>query len=157
MEVTYSCSLSTKNVATATFNTITSSIPDAVNKDISNLSIDNYPSGQNPSHDENGYLLPNATNQAIFKNQPLSWWIASLNNKSIQYRPVSNTVNWTFINSASKDIHILFDITKIIIPNKTKSIQKNEETNIITTTFEDNDCILMTSSRKDMFSLPRNS
>ena len=155
MEVTYSCTLSTKNVATATFNTITNSTPDTVNKNISNLSIDNYPSGQNPSHDQNGYLLPNATNQAIFKNQPLSWWIASLNNNSIQYRPISNTVNWAFVNSNSKDIYILYDITKIIIPNKTKSVEKNNETNIVTTTFEDNNCILMKSSRKDMFGLPR--
>jgi len=155
MEVTYSCTISTKNVATATFNTITNSTPDAINKDISKLSIDNYPSGQNPSHDSNGYLLPNATNQAIFKNQPLSWWIASLNNKSIQYRPVSNTVNWAFVNSDSKDIHILYDITKIIVPNKTKSVDRNNETGIVTTTFEDNNCILMTSSRKDMFGLPR--
>ena len=104
MEVTYSCTKSTKNLETATFNAITNSTPDTVNKDISNLSIDNYPSGQIPSKDADGYLLPNAINQAIFKNQPLSWWIASLNNKSIQYRPVSNTVNWAFINSASKDL-----------------------------------------------------
>lgn len=157
MQTTYSCTLSTKNVATATYNTITNSTPDSVNKNISNLSIDNYPSGQNPSRDQNGYLLPNATNQAIFKNQPLSWWIASLNNNSIQYRPVSNTVNWAFVNSNSKDIHILYDISKIIIPNKTKSVEKNNETNIVTTTFEDNNCILMTSSRKEMFGLPSSS
>ena len=155
MEVTYSCTKSTKNLETATFNAITNSTPDTVNKDISNLSIDNYPSGQIPSKDADGYLLPNAINQAIFKNQPLSWWIASLNNKSIQYRPVSNTVNWAFINSASKDIHILRDITKIIIPNITKSIERNDVTNIVTTTYEDNDCILMTSSMKDMFGSSR--
>jgi len=151
MELTYSASLSPNNIETATFYSITKSVPDTVNNDISKLSTDNYPSGQTPSHDQNGYLLPNAINQAIFKNQPLSWWISCINNGTILYRPISNTVNWAFIDSDKKDIYILFDITKIIIPNKTKSIEINKETKKTITTFEDNNCLIMTSSRNNIF------
>ena len=153
MTIIYSASISSGNKETATFNTITNATPDTVNTDITKLSIDNYPSGQTPSRDQNGYLLPNAINQAIFKNQPLSWWITSLNNSSIQYRPISNTINWAFVNSDSKDIYILFDITKIIIPNKTKSVDINKDTHIATTTYVDNNCIIMTSTNNSPFPL----
>ena len=140
-QLTYTASISPTNVESATFYSITKTLPDTVNTDISKLSTINYPPGQVPAKDNNGYLLPNAINQAIFKNQPLSWWITNLNNGKIYYRPVSNTINWAY--KSTEEIFISMDITTLIIPNKTKSMETNAETNTIITTFEDNKCILL--------------
>jgi hypothetical protein len=153
-QVTYTASISPSNNATATFYSITKTLPDLINNDISKLSDINYPIGQVPAKDKDGYLLPNAINQAIFMNQPLSWWISNLNNGKIQYRPISNTINWAYIST--KDIYISMNISKLIIPNKTKSIETNTETNVITITYEDNNCILLKSSKTGMM-LPKNN
>jgi len=152
-EETYTASISPANSLTATFYSITKTLPDSSNNDIYKLSTINYPD-QVPSKDKDGYLLPNAINQAIFMNQSLSWWITNLNNGKIQYRPISNTVNWVYIST--EDIYISMDISTLIIPNKTKSMETNTETHTLTITFEDNNCILLKSIRKTMM-LPTNN
>lgn len=141
----YVASLSPSNVNTATYNTITKSVPDLSNNLIANLSPDNYPAGQVPEKDKDGYLIPNLVNQAIFKNQPLSWWIESFNSGKIQYRPMSNLVNWAYINSNSQDIYIIMDVSLIIIPNRTRTVTQNPN-NTITTFYEDNNCLLLNST-----------
>jgi hypothetical protein len=136
--IKYTATLSSSSKNTDTYNSITNSTPDRNNTLIANLSSINYPSGQVPQKDSNGYLLPNATNQAIFKNQPLSWWITNLNSGNIKYRPISNTVNWVYINSKSEEIYILFQITAIIIPNRINTRVVDPQTKITTVTYIDN-------------------
>ena len=136
-KITYIASLSPVSKNTDTYNIITKSSADPSNNLITNLSTINYPPDQNPLKDDRGTLLPNTANQNIFKNQPLSWWIDNLNSGNIQYRPISNTVNWAF-----NEIYILFDITKLIIPNKTNKVEKNPD-NTTTMTFQDNNYVLM--------------
>jgi hypothetical protein len=144
-KITYAASLSSTSKNTDTYNIITNSRADTSNNLISNLSTNNYPPDQVPSKDVNGYLLPNANNQSIFKNQPLSWWIDNLNSGNIEYRPISNTVNWAF-----NEIYILFDISKLIIPNKTKNVVTNPDKST-TITYQDNNYLLMTSNYPSPF------
>jgi hypothetical protein len=92
------------------------------------------------------YKMPNSANQEIFKNLPLSWWVSSINAGAVQYRPISNTVNWAYVTPESNDIHILYDITSIIIPNKTDTITPNHDTGETIIVFQDNTCICMTRS-----------
>ena len=141
--LSYNTSVSTSATPPDTYNTVTDSIPDPVNTDVANLSPDNYPE---PIIDKDGYPLPNTINQAIFMNQPLSWWCDSLNNEVVQYRPVSNTVNWAFVDSSGNDIHIRRDISDIIIPNRTSSFNYDISGNLTTIVYRDNNCILMTST-----------
>jgi len=68
---------------------------------------------------------PNADNQLIFKNQPLSWWLISLNSGSVNYTPISNFVNWSYVDSKGAQYHIGMDISNLLIPNKTLSVSRN--------------------------------
>ena len=67
---------------------------------------------------------PSAANQLIFKNQPLSWWLASLNSGAVKYTPVSSDVNWAFIDANKNVIHISIEISNLLIPNKAQSSVK---------------------------------
>ena len=96
--------------------------------DLSTLSTNNYPS----SGDSN----PNAANQLVFKNQPLSWWLTSLNSGDVKYTPVSNNVNWAYYDSNKNAYHISIEISNLLIPNKTASVKRNQDTKNTEVTFE---------------------
>ena len=148
----YNASVSTSATPSDTFNTVTNSNPDPVHTDAANLSTNNYPDNIT---DPDGYPLPNTTNQAIFMNQPLSWWCNGLNNGVVQYRPVSNTVNWAFVDSSGNDIYIRRDISDMIIPNKTSSFNYDISGNVTTIVYVDNNCISMTSTNSGFRFGPR--
>jgi hypothetical protein len=95
---------------------------------LSTLSTNNYPS--------TGDSNPNADNQLVFKNQPLSWWLASLNSGDVKYTPVSNNVNWAYYDSNKNAYHISIEVSNLLIPNKTASVKRNQETNVTEVTFE---------------------
>ena len=88
--------------------------------------------------------VPNEANQEIFKNLSLAWWVQGLNAGTVQYRPVSNEVNWAFVNSEGKDVNIAKEITDVIIPNRTASVIRDAETKTMRWTLEDNGCLAMT-------------
>lgn len=83
-----------------------------------------------------GDKAPNASNQLVFKNQPLSWWLASLNSGAVKYMPVSNDVNWVYIDAKKNAIHISIQISNLLIPNKTASVQRNPGSMSSKITFE---------------------
>ena len=143
MNSTYEASLSSSANADSTYNTITESSP-GPSADPSMLSTENYPSDNVPLMDSSGlYKMPNTANQEIFKNLPLSWWVSSINAKAVQYRPVSNTVNWAYVTADGNDVHILYDITTVIIPNTTESAVTDNASGMMTLTLKDNNCICM--------------
>lgn len=88
--------------------------------------------------------VPYGANQEIFKNLSLAWWVQGLNTGTIQYRPVSNEVNWAFVNSDGKDVNIAKEITDVIIPNRTASVIRDAETKTMRWILEDNGCLAMT-------------
>ena len=88
--------------------------------------------------------VPNEANQEIFKNLSLAWWVQGLNAGTVQYRPVSNEVNWAFVNSEGKDVNIAKEITDVIIPNRTASVIRDADTKTMRWTLEDNGCLAMT-------------
>ena len=97
--------------------------PPEGNSDLSTLSMNNYPSGDK---------VPNESNQHVFMNQPLSWWLEELNSGTIQYTPVSSNVNWSYVNASGSTFHIARTVTNIIIPNKTQSVERDSKTNTTT-------------------------
>ncbi len=136
-------SLSPSATADATYNTVTSGTPGPT-ADVSLLSTENYPEDNVPLMDPTGvYKMPNTANQDIFKNQPLSWWVSSINSGTIQYRPVSNTVNWAYVTPEGNDVHILYDITTTIIPNRSETSTTDPETGLVTIILQDNKCLTM--------------
>lgn len=88
--------------------------------------------------------VPYEANQEIFKNLSLAWWVQGLNTGTVQYRPVSNEVNWAFVNSEGKDVNIAKEITDLIIPNRTASVTRDDETKTMRWILEDNGCLVMT-------------
>lgn len=111
MKTAYTASVSPSCVLTASFNSVKGNSVASVNIANLGLSTVNYPTGSQ---------APNADNQVIFKNVPVSWWIDGLNAGNIQYRPVSGLVNWAFIDSLKNEIHIAKEITDVIIPGRTE-------------------------------------
>jgi len=101
--------------ATKTLNDLTNT-PVTGNTNINALSTTNF---------VNAGDMPNAANQLIFMNQPLSWWLACLNSGAIQYTPVSSNVNWSYIDSNGNHIYIGMPISNLIIPNQSDSVMKN--------------------------------
>ena len=100
---------------------------------------------------EDNSAVPHVANQEIFKNLPLAWWVQGLNEGTIQYRPVSNEVNWAFVNSSGKDVNIAREITDIIIPNRTANMVRDAETKTMRCTMQDNGCLAMTSINNMFF------
>ena len=88
--------------------------------------------------------VPYEANQEIFKNLSLAWWVQGLNTGTVQYRPVSNEVNWAFVNSEGKDVNIAKEITDVIIPNRTASVTRDAETKTMRWILEDNGCLVIT-------------
>jgi hypothetical protein len=113
--------------ATQTLNTLTNTTVSG-SSDLSTLSTTNYPVSNSRE--------PNSENQLVFKNQPLSWWLASLNSGSVKYTPYSNEVNWSYVNSSNNDIHISIEISDLLIPNKTESVSRNSDSVTSLITFE---------------------
>jgi len=101
--------------STATLNTLTNTVVTG-SADLTTLSTNNY--------DSEGDLTPNATNQLVFRNQALSWWLESLNSGAVKYTPFSNNVNWAFIDANQNSIHISIEISDLLIPNKTASVSR---------------------------------
>ena len=147
--ITYAATPSTAQ-ATDTFYTLKGLVADTSATDISMLSTVNYPPDRVPLQDAAGYDLPNPTNQVIFKNQPVSWWIAMINTGSIKYTPVSNTVNWAYVDAESNVIHIHIDISMFMIPNKTDKVDRNRETKVTTITLQDNGVMNMSQTFSGM-------
>jgi hypothetical protein len=83
-----------------------------------------------------GDSTPNPANQLVFMNQPLSWWVASLNSGDVKYMPVSNFVNWAYVNSNKDIIYISIELSNLLIPNKTAKVEKNPGSMSSTITFE---------------------
>jgi hypothetical protein len=122
MNSTYTAALpdSSPATASATYNSVTGEIASS-SSDLAALSAENYPAGNVPLKDAAGHLMPNSANQEVFKNQTASWWVSAINAKKVQYRPVSNVVNWAYVTPDGKDIHIRSDITSAVIPHRTAS------------------------------------
>jgi hypothetical protein len=119
MKITYTASLSPSCVLGASFNSVKGDSVVGVNVANLGFSTVNYPTGSQ---------APNAENQVIFKNVPVSWWMDGLNAGNIQYRPVSGLVNWTFIDSQKNEIHIAKEITDVIIPGRTEKVEMIDNT-----------------------------
>jgi hypothetical protein len=147
--ITYAASPSTAQ-ATDTFYTLKGLVPDTSATDVSTLSTVNYPPDRIPLQDAAGYDMPNPTNQIIFKNQPVSWWIAMINAGSIKYTPVSNTVNWAYVDAQSNVIHIHIDISIFMIPNRTDKVDRDTETKVTTITLQYNGVMNMTQAYSGM-------
>jgi len=130
MNAKYEASVSPSALANASFQSVNGgSVMTAVNP--ANLVADSS-------------AVPYQANQEIFKNLSLAWWVQGLNTGTIQYRPVSNEVNWAFVNSDGKDVNIAREITDVIIPNRTASVIRDAETKTMRWTLEDNGCLAMT-------------
>lgn len=136
MDIKYEASVSPKGTADATFQTVKGLPVTAV--DAKNLVADSS-------------LVPYEANQVILKNLPASWWVAGLNADTIQYRPLSNEVNWAFVNSDGKDVNIAKYITDVMIPNRTAEVVRDVETKTMRWIMEDNGCLVMTRVDKMLF------
>ena len=113
--------------ASKTLNDLTN-VAASGSSDLASLSTTNYLVA--------GETAPNAANQLVFKNQPLSWWLASLNSGAVKYTPVSNDVNWGFVDANKNIIHISIEISNLLIPNKTAKVEKNPGSMSSVITFE---------------------
>jgi hypothetical protein len=129
MNAKYEASVSPSALADACFQSVKGDTITAV--DAANLVADSS-------------AVPYEANQEIFKNLSLAWWVEGLNAGTVQYRPVSNEVNWAFVNSDGKDVNIAKEITDVIIPNRTASVIRDAETKTMRWILEDNGCLLMT-------------
>ena len=118
---------------TATLNTLTNVTNVDATKTLQTLSTENY---ANPNTN-NKTLKPNADNQRVFMNQPMSWWLENLNSGVVFYLPYSNFVNWGYKDASSNVYHIDIAISDMLIPNRTKDIQKDPSSNAFTIRFED--------------------
>jgi hypothetical protein len=101
---------------TKTLNALTNTVATG-SSDISSLSAVNYVKPTDTT--------PNAANQLIFRNQSLSWWVASLNSGLVKYTPVSNYVNWSYFSPNGSQIHIGIDVSNLVIPNKSSGVTRN--------------------------------
>jgi len=118
---------------TVTLNVLTNVAPPAVPKTLKDLSKLNYPAGE--TNDRN--LRPNADNQLVFMNQPMSWWVSNLKSESVHYLPYSNFVNWGYKDASGDEYHIDISLSNLLIPNKTKDVSKDVSSNLFTITFEE--------------------
>lgn len=119
--------------ATATLNTLTNVQNVDATKTLQTLSKANYESSN--TNDRN--VKPNANNQLVFMNQPMSWWVSNLKTQSIHYLPYSNFVNWGYKDLSGNEYHIEITLSNLLIPNKTKNVVKDASSNMFTITFED--------------------
>ena len=111
----------------ATLHSLMSS-PAEGSSDLGTLSTNNYP--------VSGSKEPNADNQLVFMNQPLSWWLETLNAGTVKYTPFSNEVNWAYMLDSNTPIHISISISNSLIPNKTQSVETDPTTRVSKITLE---------------------
>lgn len=111
-----------------TLNALTHTSP--TTKTLADLSTNNYPSSVVNNSP------PNADNQEIFMNQPMTWWVESLNTplQSVKYAPVSNYVNWSYTGN-SNVYHIGRPISDYLIPNSMASSVIDPVTKVMTNTY----------------------
>lgn len=107
-----------------TLNTLTNVANPDTSKNLSDLSVDNYPAGVDQLQTK-----PNATNQLVFMNQPASWWVSNLNSGAVKYLPFSNHVNWAYSPSTDIVYHIDYDISKLFIPDTCVSVMTDASNN----------------------------
>lgn len=117
--------------ASVTLNTLTQTTP-VTTKTLADLSTNNYPAPSVPNQS-----APNADNQAIFMNQPMTWWLSQLNVpvQSIKYAPVSNYVNWAYIPNSNTPYHIGRPVSDNLIPNSVASTVVDPVTKVMTKTY----------------------
>ena len=113
--------------ATQTLNTLTNTTGSG-SSDLATLSTTNYLVA--------GDEMPNPVNQEVFMNQPLSWWLASLNSGVVKYTPISNYVNWAYVDAKKNVYHISITISNLLIPNKTAGVTRNSNSMNSVVTFE---------------------
>ena len=114
--------------ATKTLHALTN-VTATGSSDLTALSMNNYPTS--------GDSTPNHENQLVFMNQPLSWWLESLNSGLVKYTPVSNFVNWSYVDPTTKSlVHISMTISNLLIPNKTQKVDRTPGSRTSVITFE---------------------
>ena len=125
-----SCIYAYAGDASVTLNTLTGTTP-VTTKTLADLSTDNYPPPSVPNDSP-----PNADNQDIFMNQPMTWWVDELNAplQNVKYAPVSNYVNWAYTGN-SNVYHIGRPISDYIIPNSMASSVIDPVTKVMTNTY----------------------
>lgn len=128
--------------AAATLNTLTQAVNPDTSKTLADLSSNNYPVGA-PNASS-----PNATNQSIFKNQPMSWWLAELQSGAVKYFPLSNHVNWSYTDASNVVYHIDIAVSNELIPNQTKGVTTDATTRVSTVTFVDKHGLSRVDTRK---------
>ena len=105
---------------------------------LESLSSLNYngiqPNASNPNMSP---VKPNAHNQLVFMNQPMSWWLANLNSGVVHYLPYSNHVNWGYKTASGNVVHIDMKISDLLIPNRSMNSSMDKDTKKQTTTFEE--------------------
>lgn len=109
----------------ATLNTLTNVSNPDTSKSLTDLSTENYLSGT----DESRNTEPNVSNQLIFMNQPMSWWLENLQSSGIYYFPYSNYVNWAYKDASGNVYHIHTNLTNLLIPNYTKQTTRDSSGN----------------------------
>ena len=90
------------------------------------------------------------TNTLVFKNQPLSWWLESLNSGAVKYTPISNDVNWSYFTPSGQQFHIRIELSNLLIPNRTKSSTRSSDNSSFTVSFEPK----FSLERTDTMSMP---
>ena len=76
------------------------------------------------------------TNTLVFKNQPLSWWLESLNSGAVKYTPISNDVNWSYFSPSGQQFHVRIELSNLLIPNRSKSSSRSADNSSFTVTYE---------------------
>jgi hypothetical protein len=84
------------------------------------------------SHTETDLSNDFDQNQIVFMNLPLSWWIQGLQNSSIHYTPISNSVNWSY-----NDYEISIDVSSLIIPDTKDECVPDHSTGVVTCRYKE--------------------
>ena len=111
--------------ATATLNTLTHVVNPNVSKTLANLVAD-----------VKGSTVSTAVNQTIFMNQPMSWWISHLTSGAVKYMPVSNSVNWGYVDASGGQHYIGRPISDLLIPNRVTTMSVDKDTGVATIHYE---------------------
>lgn len=127
-----------------TLNSLTGAANEAAGLTLADLSATNY------SDSTNILTTPNSKNQAIFMNQPMSWWLSELNSGAVKYLPYSNHVNWAYTDASKVVYHIGRAISDALLPNRTSHMSINKDTQVATITYEPKHGLSRTDTRASM-------
>ena len=111
--------------ANATLNTLTQVVNPDTSKTLANLVAD-----------VKGATVSTAVNQTIFMNQPMSWWLLKLTSGAVKYMPISNTVNWGYVDASGAQYYIGRPISDLMIPNKVSTMSVDRVTGVATIYYE---------------------